>query len=112
MTTCGAFVEVPLPDGGSLVVEAAEEPDDEVVRAGHARELAAGVAESFEAALERVRDAAAVVFERMRSLQQRPDEVSVQFAIKLGAEAGVVIAKSAVEANLTVEVRWRGSDQP
>jgi Trypsin-co-occurring domain 1 len=103
------FVEVPLPDGRSLVVEASEEPGDEVVRAGYAHESAAGVAESFEAALDRVRNAAAVVFDRMRSFEHRPDEVTVEFAIKLGAEAGVVIAKSAVEANLTVQVRWSGT---
>jgi hypothetical protein len=105
------FVEVPLPDGESLVVEATEEPGDEVVRAGYARELTADIAESFEGALERVRRAAAVVFDRMRSIEHQPDEVSVEFAIKLGAEAGVVIAKSAVEANLTVRVRWNGRRQ-
>jgi hypothetical protein len=106
------FVEVPLPNGQSLVVEATGEPSDEVVRAGYARELTADIAESFEAALERVRHAAAVVVERMRSIEQRPDEVSVDFAIKLGAEAGVVIAKTAMEANLTVRIRWNADEGP
>ncbi len=106
------FVEIPLPDGGSLVVEVAEDLGTEVVPAGHARELAAGVAESFESALERIRDAAAAVAKRMRSLDPQPGEVTVEFAVKLGAQAGVVIAKSAVEANLTVRLRWNGSDPP
>jgi hypothetical protein len=104
------FVEVPIRDGRSLIVEVAEEPSDEVVRAGVARELTANLAESFEAALERVRSASAVIIERMRSIEQLPDEVGVEFAIKLGAEAGVVIAKSAVEANLTVRVKWSRDD--
>jgi hypothetical protein len=104
------FVEVQLPDGASLVVEAAEEPSDDVVRAGYAHEVAADVAESFEAAMERVRHAASVVFERMRSIDHRPDEMSVEFAIKLGAQAGVVIAKTAVEANLTVRLHWNHSE--
>lgn len=104
------FVEIPIPNDQSLIVEAVEEPRDEVVRAGFARELTTDIAESFEAALERVRSAAAVVVDRMRSIEQRPDEVSVEFAIKLGAEAGVVIAKSAVEANLTVRVQWNRDD--
>jgi hypothetical protein len=105
------FVELPIPDGQSLIVEVAEEPSDEVVRAGYARELTVDIAESFEAALERVRSAAAVVVERMRSIEHRPDEVSVEFAIKLGAEAGVVIAKTAVEANLMVRVQWNQGDR-
>ena len=106
------FVEVPLPDGVSLVVEASEEPNDEVVRAGYARELAADAVESFEGALEGVRHAADMIIGRMRTIDHRPDEVSVEFAIKLGAQAGVVIAKSAIEANLTVRIRWNQSSPP
>jgi NTP-dependent ternary system trypsin peptidase co-occuring protein len=111
VTLVARFVEVPLPDGQSLVVEAAEEPSDEVIRAGHVRELTADIAESFEAALDRVRHAACVVVQRMRSMESRPDEVSVEFAIKLGAEAGVVIARSAIEANLTVRIQWNRDDR-
>jgi hypothetical protein len=106
------YVEVPLPDGASLVVEAAEEPSEDVVRAGVVHEVAADAVESFESALERVRHAAGVVFERMRSIDHRPDEITVEFAIKLGARAGVVIASTAVEANLTVRLHWNHDELP
>lgn len=106
------FVEIPLPDGAALIVEADEEPSDGVVRAGRARELAEDVAESFEDAMDRVRHAAAAVVDRMKSLAEPPDQVSVEFSVKLGAEAGVVIAKTSVEANLVVQLHWSLNRRP
>jgi hypothetical protein len=45
-----AFVEVALPDGGSLIVEQAE--GVHVVRAGHVQQIAQTAGESFESALD------------------------------------------------------------
>jgi hypothetical protein len=35
-----------------------------------------------------------------------PDEIEVQFGIKFGTEAGVVIAKTTLEGQLNVTMRW------
>jgi hypothetical protein len=98
------FVEVPLPDGGSLIVERAE--DEGVVRAGRLREIAETAGESFESAVDRVKRAALVVQNRLSAIDVPPDEVTVEFAIKLATEVGVVVASSSAEANLKLIVRW------
>ncbi|MEU0947240.1 CU044_2847 family protein [Streptomyces canus] len=100
-----AFVEVPLPDGGSLIVEQSGD-DVGVVRAGRMRDVAEMATESFESALERLRTAADAVHSRMQSLSAKPSEITVEFAVKLGTSVGVVIANTNAEANLTLTLRW------
>jgi hypothetical protein len=100
------FVEVPLPAGGSLIVESSSAPETGVVRAGRARDVAAMAAETFESAIDRLKSAADAVVSKMDTLAKRPNEVTVQFAVKLGTEIGVVIANTSAEANLTLQVKW------
>jgi Trypsin-co-occurring domain 1 len=100
------FVEIPLPGDGSLIVETAEELEDSVVLAGRAQRIADAASESFESALERVKLAAGVVRDKMSAVEVQPDEVSVEFAIKLGTEVGAVVTNASAEAALKVLVRW------
>ncbi|MFI0479568.1 CU044_2847 family protein [Actinomadura sp. 9N215] len=99
------YVEVPLPEGGSLIVEQGEE-EGGIVRAGRVRDVADMATETFEAAMDRLRTAAEAVNTKMRSLQQPPADITVQFSVKLGTAVGVVIANTSAEANLTVTLRW------
>jgi hypothetical protein len=102
----GGFVEVPLPDGGSLIVEASPDLDEGLVRASAAQRIAEVASESFESALGRVALAAAAVRDKMTALEVQPDEVTVEFGIKLGSAAGVVVANASTEANVKVLLRW------
>ena len=56
--------------------------------------------------LDCIREAAA---EALATFQKRlsPDEIKLSFGIKITAEAGAVIARSAVEGNLGLELVWR-----
>jgi len=87
------LVEVDLP-------ESATEPVSrigEVVKAG----------KRFEEALDQVRPAAQAVIAKLRDLTDEPDEIAVEFAIKLGAKAGAIIAAADVEANYKVSLKWQ-----
>jgi hypothetical protein len=99
------FVEVPLPDGLGLVVETVDIRPG-TVPAGRLHDLADSAAESFDSAMNRVRNAAGTVVQRMNAMAQPPDEVTVEFAVKLATQAGVVIANTSAEANLTVRLSW------
>lgn len=102
------FFEVPLPNGGSLIVEGSEEI---VVQAGRGRRVGDLVEESFVSAIDRVTRAAHVVRERVLAMETAPDEITVEFAIKLATEIGVVVANSTAEANLRLVMRWGPSDE-
>lgn len=58
--------------------------------------------------LARIHDAAAAALVVLRG-GINPDEVKLSFSIKMTAEVGAVIARTAVEGNLSVEMRWQRS---
>ena len=45
--------------------------------------------------------------ERIDSLGgNKPSEVTIEFGVTLGAEAGIIVSKASIEATLTVSVTW------
>ncbi|KUN80871.1 CU044_2847 family protein [Streptomyces griseoruber] len=63
------------------------------------------VDEEFTARLGPIREAVARTLESLRG-DLRPDEITVSFGVSLTGEAGAVIAKTALEANFSVEMVW------
>ncbi|MFC0602490.1 CU044_2847 family protein [Streptomyces palmae] len=96
------------PEGTSLLVEVADDgPELELI----ARDPS-GVAQAgrrLEEALAAVRPALRSVADSIRALA--PDEYEVEFGMKLNAETGVVIAKTALEGHFNVTLRWSRSAQ-
>lgn len=93
-------------DGGTVVVEvdsrdpgfspASRKPGQEII----------DVRERFEGALDKVRSAAVSALRTFRDESLDPDEVSLEFGVKLNASAGAVIAKTAAEGHLMVRLVW------
>ena len=67
---------------------------------------------SFDEALERVRPMAERLIEKLHDMAEQPDEVEVQFGIKLSAEVGAFIASAATEANFNVKLVWAKQNRP
>ncbi len=63
--------------------------------------------DTFESALENVRGAAEAILHQLSSLAQPPDEVAVEFGVKMSAESGAIIAKLAGEANFKINLTWK-----
>ncbi|WP_327368383.1 CU044_2847 family protein [Streptomyces sp. NBC_01217] len=99
-------VEVLLDGGGTVSVEV---PDDAPVieRVSRNGDALRSTADTLQDALARIRPAVDAVVGQLRDAASPPDEVNVQFGIKITAEAGVVVAKAATEANFTVSATWR-----
>ena len=112
VTTVKRLIEFPLDDGTSVVVEV-DEPEAEggVVKAARPGEVAERATQTFEAALEKIRPAAAAIIAKLRDLGDPPDEIGVEFGIKLTAKAGAVLASAGVEANYQVTLTWKGKQQ-
>jgi hypothetical protein len=62
---------------------------------------------SFDQALDKLKPAAATIISKLRSLAECPDEISVEFGIKLHATVGAVVASGGVEANYAVRLVWK-----
>jgi hypothetical protein len=99
------LVRFPIAGGESVIVEM---DDDQLAGFAPAAvapgEVAATATESFESAVDRLLPAVRAIGERMKQLA--PEELTVALGVKLTAEAGVIVAKAAGEANFTVTLKW------
>ena len=97
------LVEYELEDGSTIIVEV-DLPEAGIERAGRADQIIKAK-ERFGDALEHIKPVAQTVFSKLGSLSA--DEISVEFGIKLGAKAGIIIASADTEANFTVSLTWK-----
>jgi hypothetical protein len=97
------------PDGESLVVEMDDDsPGLERIARG-----TGGIADAGR----RLNDALASTGPTIRSVlgsleSFAPDEHEIEFGIKLNAEAGVIVAKSAAEGHFSIKMCWRRPSAP
>ena len=107
------FVEFPLEDGSTIVVEVNEPEGERGTRraARGSEEEPEKAPQTFEHALSKIRPATEKVITTLRGLTQKPDEVEMEFGFSLSAEAGVIIASASTQANYRVTLRWKGEAQ-
>lgn len=103
-------VRFELDEGGTVLVEPINE--DGIVRASNnAGAALRNASSSFETALAGVRSAAAATLRQFTSLPHQPEEVTIEFGVRLDLAAGAVIARTAVEGHLQVTLLWKRTDQ-
>ena len=92
-------------DGAEILVEvSADEPGFQKV--SRARDAITDARQSFEDSLSRIRTAATRTLATFRDDVLNPDGVEVEFGLRFNAEAGAVIAKTAVEGHMLVRLTW------
>jgi predicted RNase H-like HicB family nuclease len=101
------LTEFPLKTGGAIVVEV-DEPltEGRAVKVSRSNEVMQKARETLEDAVEKIKPAAEVILKRLRSLDLKPDEIAIEFGIKMSAEAGAFIASTAGEANFQISMKW------
>ena len=99
------LVEFELEDGTTMLVEVDEpEPEAGLVQAG----LVFGdVRQTFEEGLDKTKSLAGKIIAKFRGLHDSPDEIELEFGLKLSTEAGVFLASAGMEANYTVTLTWK-----
>lgn len=102
------LVELELAEGGSVLVEV-EPPTPGQVTRGTPGEVVTKAGGNLAEVLSRVGPAVEDLVSGLRSGVLRPDEVEVEFAVKLSSDANVIIARTGGEANFRIQLRWAGS---
>jgi hypothetical protein len=103
------LVEFQLDQGGSVLVEVDATPTGPVMR-GLGKDRSTVVVEAdktFEEATAAMTPAARSLIARIRSMEDAPDEIGIEFGVQLSAQAGAFIASVAAEANFKVSMTWR-----
>jgi hypothetical protein len=80
-----------------------------ISRAARPGEIVGNASKSLEAALEVVRPTADALIAKIKSLPERPSEVTAEFGIRFTAKAGAVIAATHSEGHVTVALTWKAS---
>jgi len=95
-----------LADGGSVLVEVADTDSGPVTRGGRAEDLVTNAGATLDSALDQLGPVVKGVLTRLREAADWPDQVTVEFSIKLSADANVIIAKTSGEANFKISMTW------
>ncbi|WP_062518393.1 CU044_2847 family protein [Demequina gelatinilytica] len=94
-------------DGAAVLVETAEEASaGPVMRGGRATAAVVEATESLEAVVGRIGPVVKSIVDGIRTAAGTPDEVEVEFAVRLSADSNLVIAKAGGEANFRIALRW------
>lgn len=101
------LIAFPLQDDGTIMVEMDEEARGGVTRGGRPSEVTERAQQTFEAALAKIKPVATSLIAQLRDLSQPPQEVEVEFGLKLSAEAGAFIASASTEAHFLVKLTWQ-----
>lgn len=101
------LIKFPLEEGGFIWVEVNTAETQGLVPASRGSEVSQEARQTFEAALEKVRPAAQAIIGKLRALHDPPDEVTIEFGLKMSAEAGAIIAAAGAEANYKVTLTWK-----
>lgn len=97
-----------LEDGGWAIVELNDvDPELRVASVGRSGILDTG--SIFEDALRSVARVANAALAQFRESSVQPDEVEIQFGVRLNVEAGAVIAGNSSEGHLHIKLAWRTS---
>jgi hypothetical protein len=105
------LIEFELAEGGTVVVEVDDE-ETGLERAARPGEIAEKAGQTFESALDRIKPAAEAILQRLSGLAKSPDEIQVEFGVKLSGKLGAVIASVDAEATYKVTLKWNAKTLP
>ncbi|WP_280883480.1 CU044_2847 family protein [Streptomyces pseudovenezuelae] len=96
-------------DSGSVYVEVESSGSSDTYTRVSAQpgETAGRAAVTFQRALDPLRPAVGAVLEKLTNLAVPPEEVQLEFSVKLTGKAGAVFAASSAEGQFKVAVTWR-----
>ena len=101
------LLEFPLENGETIWVEVAEPEMGGLVPAARPGEVVSRAQQTLEQALEKLKPTAEAIISKLRYISEPPDEIEVEFGLKLSAEAGAVLAAAGAEANYNVKLVWK-----
>jgi hypothetical protein len=100
------LLDVGLAEGGSILVEVDEPSSGPVMRGGRATDAVLSAGENLEQVLERLGPVVKGIVSQLRAAADWPDEVEVEFGVKLSSDANVIVARMAGEANFRIALKW------
>jgi hypothetical protein len=89
-----------------ILVEVADASSGPVMRGRRTDGQVIEAAESFESVLGRIGPALKGIAAELREGTDWPDQIEIEFAVKISADSSVIIARAGGEANFRIALRW------
>lgn len=101
------LIEFPMENGEVIWVEV-ELPETTYGDSEAAvSDLPTRASQTFQEAIAMAKPIAETILNKLSNLSERPQEIDVEFGLKLDAQAGAVISSSGLEANFKVLLKWK-----
>jgi hypothetical protein len=97
--------DIEFKHGKGVILVEVEEATPRGDQLGSGGSTVARAKQSFEEAVSGIRPIAETILEQVAALT--PEGVTVEFGIKFSAQAGVILASSAVEGNCKITLSWK-----
>ncbi|GAA5096299.1 CU044_2847 family protein [Microbacterium yannicii] len=98
-------------DGVGILIEVTSSGGDVVRRGGIADGAVADAGKSLKQVVAQLGPLTEAFAAEVKRTGSGPDEVEVEFAVKVSADANLIIAKTTGEANFRLKLRWSGPDR-
>jgi hypothetical protein len=102
----GELLKFQSDEGETVLVEVAEPPSGPVTRGGRPGAAVVEAGESLDHVVGRLGPAIKGIVSELREAADWPEEVEVEFAVKISADSNVIIARAGGEANFRIALRW------
>jgi hypothetical protein len=97
-------------EDGTVVAEL-DDKDPGIERAAREGGQIVQALTNLDGPLEHIRRLAGTTISKFQELAERPDEIELEFGVRLNAQAGAVIARTEAEGHLQVTLTWRKPTQ-
>ena len=103
------LIEFPLDNNETILVEVdiSEENKYGERKVSRKGDLIKQATLNFKDSLLKIEPVAETIIGRLTRLSKHPEEIEVDFGIKMNAEAGAIIASSGIEANFEIKLKWK-----
>ena len=89
-----------------MLVEVEETNGGPVTRGGRVQNTVVEAGASLDEVLGRLGPTLGSLIAQVRDTVNSPDEVEIEFAVKLSTDANVIIARAGGEANFRINMKW------
>jgi hypothetical protein len=105
------LIEFPLEDGDFILVEVDDtELGEGIIEASDNGDILTRATKTFEEALSKIKPVAVAITNRLKGLSEPPDEIEIEFGLKMDAKAGAFLAATTIGANYKVTLTWKHND--
>lgn len=101
------LIEVQLDNGMKIFIEASRTDESEdLLEHVSANKIITKTKEFLTEAFDQIKAFSKGISESVSTLEFKPDEFEVEFAVKFSADAGIIISSIGTESSVTVKMKW------